>query len=64
MQIDHFLSPCEKLKSKRIKDLHIKQDTLKPIEEKVRKILEQMDTGECLLNRISIAYDLRLRIDK
>jgi hypothetical protein len=34
MQIDAFLSPCTKLKSKGIKDLHIKPKTLKLIEEK------------------------------
>jgi ribosomal protein L1 len=39
MQIDPFLSPCIKLKSKRIKDLHIKPDTLKLIEEKVGQSL-------------------------
>ena len=35
MQIDPFLSPCTKLKSKWIKGFHIKTDTLKLIEEKV-----------------------------
>jgi hypothetical protein len=37
MQIDPFLSPCTKLKSKWIKELHIKPETLKLIEEKVKK---------------------------
>jgi len=40
MQIDPFLSPCTRLMSKWIKDLHIKPDTLKLIEEKVGKSLE------------------------
>jgi hypothetical protein len=35
MQIDPFLSPWTKLKSKWIKDLHIKLDTLKLLEKKV-----------------------------
>jgi hypothetical protein len=34
-QIDSFLFPCTKLKSKWIKNLHIKPDTLKLIENKV-----------------------------
>ena len=46
MQIDPFLSPCTKLKSKWIKELHIKLETLKLIEEKVGKSLEHMSTGE------------------
>ena len=45
MQIDPFLSPCTKLKSKWMKDLHIKPDTLKQIEKKVGKSLEHMGTG-------------------
>ena len=35
MRIDPFLSPCTKLKSKWIKELHIKPETLKLTEEKV-----------------------------
>ena len=56
MQIDSFLSLCAKLKSKCIKDLHIKLDTLKLIEEKVRKSHEYMDTGEKFMNRTIMAY--------
>ena len=64
MQIDPFLSPCTKLNSKWIKDLHIKPDTLKLIEKKVGKPLEDMGTGEKFLNRTPIAYALRARTDK
>jgi hypothetical protein len=53
-----------KLKSKWIKDLHIKPDTLKLIEKKVGKSLEHMGTGEIFLNRIPMAYAVRPRIDK
>jgi hypothetical protein len=41
MRIDPFLSPCTKIKSKWIKELHIKPETLKLIEEKVGKIWAQ-----------------------
>jgi hypothetical protein len=64
MQINPFFSPCTKLKSKWIKDLHIKPDTLKLIEKKVGKRLEHMSTGENFLNRTLIAYALRSRLDK
>jgi hypothetical protein len=42
MQIDPFLSPCTKFKSTWIKDLHIKPDTLKLIEEKAGKSFEHI----------------------
>jgi hypothetical protein len=64
MQIDPFLSPCTKLKSKWIKDFHIKPDTLKLIEKKVGKSLEHMGTGGKFQNRMPITYALRSRIDK
>jgi hypothetical protein len=50
MQMDPFLSPCTKLKSKWIKDIHIKPETLKLIKEKVGKNFENMGTGENFLN--------------
>jgi hypothetical protein len=42
MQIDPFLSPCTKFKSKWNKDIHIKPDTLNLIEEKVGQNLNHM----------------------
>jgi hypothetical protein len=64
MQINTFLSPCTKLKSKWIKDLHIKRETLKLIEEKQGKSLKHMGTGEKLLNRTAMACAVRSRVEK
>jgi hypothetical protein len=64
MRIDPFLSPRTKVKSKWIKELHIKPETLKLIKEKVGKILEGMGTGESFLNRTAMACAVRSRIDK
>jgi hypothetical protein len=44
--VDPFLSPCTKLKSKWIMEFHVKPETLKLIEKKVRESLEDRDTGE------------------
>jgi hypothetical protein len=64
MRIDPFLSPCTKHKSKWIKDLHIKQDTLKFIEEEVGISFKDMGTGEKFLNRTAMACTVRSKIDK
>ena len=64
MCIDPFLSPCTKVKSKGIKELHIKPETLKLIEEKVGKSLEDMGTEDKFLNRTAMACAVRSRIDK
>ena len=64
MKIDPFLSPCTKLKCKWIKDLHIKPDTLKLLDEKVGKTVEHIGTGEHFLNKTPMACALRSKINK
>jgi hypothetical protein len=63
MKIDPYLSPCTKLKSKWIKELNIKPDTLNLIEEKVGKS-QLIGTGGNFLNRTPVAHSLRSTIDK
>jgi hypothetical protein len=62
--MDPFLSPCTKLKSTSIKDIHIKPDKLKLIEEKVGESLKHMGTGEKFLNRAPMSCAVRSRINK
>ena len=57
-------SPYTKLKSKWIKDLNIKLDTLNLIEEKVRNSLECIGTGDGFLKRIQTAQALTSTLDK
>jgi hypothetical protein len=64
MQIDPFLSPCTKVKSNWIKELHIKPETVKLIEEKVGKALKIWARGKKILNRTAMACAIRLRIEK
>ena len=49
---------------KLIKEFHIKPETMKFIEAKGRESLENMGTGEKLLNRTSIVCAVRSRINK
>ena len=64
MRIDQYLSPCIKLKSKWIMELHIKPETLKLIGEKVGKSLKDMGTGDKFLNRSAMACAVRPRFTK
>ena len=64
IQIDPFLSPYKKSKSKWIKILYIKSDTLKLIEEKVGKSFEDVHIGGSFLNRTLTTYTLVSTIDK
>ena len=64
MRIDPFLSSCTKLKSKWIKELHIKPEATKLLEVRVGKSLEHIGTGEKLLNRTPMSCAVRSRINK
>jgi hypothetical protein len=59
IRIDPFLSPCRNLKSKWIKESHIKFETLKLIEEKVGKSLKDMGAVERFLNRTAMDCAIR-----
>ena len=64
IQIDPYLSLCISLKSKWVKDLNIKPNTLNLIEEKVGNSHELIGTGRNFLNRTPMAQALRSKIDK
>jgi hypothetical protein len=49
------------VKSTWINELHIKAESLKILEKKVEKSLEDMGTGEKFLNRIVVACTVRSR---
>jgi hypothetical protein len=59
-----YLSFCTKLKSKWIKHLNIKLDTLNFIEEKVENALEHIGTGDKFLNRTLMTQALRSIFEK
>ena len=63
LQIDPYLLPCTKLKSKQIKDLDINLFTLNQIEEKVGSRRKQIDTGNHFLNITIVAQTLRATIN-
>jgi hypothetical protein len=63
-ELFHSYLLCTKVKSKWIKELHIKPETVNLIEEKVGESLEDMGTGEMFLNRTAMACAVRSRINK
>ena len=49
-EMDPYLLPCTKLKSKWIKDIIINPNTVSPLAEKVENNLERIDTEDIFLN--------------
>ena len=64
IQIDQYLSPCTKLKSKWIKDFNINLITLNLIEDKMGNSLRCMVPGDHFLNITSLSQTLRATINK
>ena len=64
MQIYPYLSPCIKLKSKWIKDLNVRPDTLNLTEEKMGNRLEHIGMGGHFLKSIPIVQVWRPTINK
>jgi hypothetical protein len=58
------LSPCTRITLKWIKDLNIRPETLKLVQEGAGNTLETIGIGKDLLNRTPAAQQLRGRMDK
>jgi hypothetical protein len=59
LKLDLCLSPCISINSKWIKDLNIRPQTLKLIQERVGNTLEIIDIGKDFLNGTPEAQQLR-----
>jgi hypothetical protein len=64
LNLDPCLSPCASINSKRIKNLNIRPETLKLLQEGAGTTLELIGIGKDFLNRTPAAQQLRERMDK
>ena len=64
MKLEHFLPPYTKINSKWIKDLNIRPETIKLLEENIGKILSDMNHSRILYDPLPRILEIKAKINK
>ena len=62
MKLEHTLTPCTKINSKWLKDLKIRQDTIKLLEENTGKRVSDINHINVVLGQSPKAIEIRAKI--
>ena len=64
MKLEHFLTPYTKINSKRIKDLNVRQDIIKLLEENIGKTLSDINHSRILCDPPPRVMEIKAKINK
>ena len=63
MKLEHFLIPYTKINSKWIKDLNVRQETIKLLEENIRKTLSDVNHSRILYDPPPRVMEIKAQIN-
>ena len=64
MKLEHFLTPYTKINSKWIKDLNVRPETIKPLEENIGKALSDVNHSRILYDPPPSVMEIKATINK
>ena len=64
MKLEHFLTPYTKTNSKWIKDLNLRPEMIKPLEENIGKILSDINPSRILYDPPPRILEIKAKINK
>ena len=64
MWLVHTLTPCTKINSKWLKDLNIRHDTIKLLEESISKTFSDINCTNVFLGQSPKAIEIKAKINK
>ena len=64
MKVEHFLTPCTKINSKCIKDLNVRPDTIKLLEENIDRKLYDINHSKILFDPHPREMEIKTKIKK
>ena len=64
MKLEHFLTPFTKINSKWIKDLNVRPETIKLLEENIGKTLSDINHSRILYDHLPRILEIKAKINK
>ena len=64
MKLEHFLTPYTKINSKWIKDLNVRPETMKLLEENIGKTLSNMHRSRILYDPLPRVMETKAKLNK